>query len=152
MKLKRFIAILILACLLLTGSAFAAAKRYFISYGDYGDVVGYLQDIIGVNENYYDEYTRKYVPYFSTETRSVLRKIQKTYGLTVNGRFDDDTLYLLLNLPYLNTAEDPNVWIPMHGGARYHLNPNCSGIYDAREMPVSCAETLGFCPCAKCFH
>ena len=31
MKLKRFIAVLILACLLLTGSAFAAAKRYFIS-------------------------------------------------------------------------------------------------------------------------
>ena len=150
MSLKRILAILMLICLLLTGTAFAAAKRYFISYGDYGDVVGYLQDIIGVNESYFDEYTRRYVPYFSTETRSVLRSIQKQYGLTVNGRFDDATMYLVLNLPYQSVELDPNVWIPMHGGTKYHLNPNCSGIYDAREMPESCAYQLGFDPCARC--
>ena len=115
-------------------------------------MVGYLQDIIGVNESYYDEYNRRYVPYFSTETRSTLRKIQKMYGLTVNGRFDDETMYLILDLPYQTSERDPDVWIPMHGGTRYHWQPNCSGIYDAREMPMSCAATLGFLPCAKCFR
>ena len=151
MKCRRILAILILICLLTCGSAMAAAKRYFVSYGDTGDVVGDLQDIIGVSESYYDEYTRRYIPHFSTRTRTALRAIQKEYGLTVNGRFDDETMYLILDLPYQTAENDPDVWIPMHGGTRYHWLPNCSGIYDAREMPMSCAAALGFLPCAKCF-
>ena len=161
MKLRR-IAALTLALTLLAACALpasAAARRYYISYGDYGDPVGWFQDLLGVQENYeYDYYSSYYmdyegdsVPYFGPETRAAVRAFQRECGLTVNGKLDANTLYALLDLPYYSTYQDPLVWIPMHGGTRYHSDPYCSNIEDAREMPCTCAEDCGFLPCAKCF-
>lgn len=149
-KLKRFCAAMLVAALLLTGMALAAVKHVYMEYGDYGTPVGWFQEILGVNETYYDNYSGKYVPYFYTETRKAIRSVQRTYGLTANGKLDANTLYALLGLPYLTEAEDPLVWVPMHGGARYHVNPTCSGLYDPRQMPATCAEVCGFLPCKKC--
>ncbi len=154
MKLKK-LAALVLALILTLGCALpagAAARRYYMSYGDSGEPIGWFQDLLGVYEvavyNYYGDTE----PYFGTETRAAVRTFQRDYGLTVNGKLDANTLYALLDLPYYRTSEDPLVWIPMHGGTRYHSDPYCSNIVDAREMPCTCAEDCGFLPCARCFY
>ena len=153
-KLRRFSAlILVLAFLLLsTLSASAAAKRYYISYGDSGDPVGWFQELLGVRETHVFNYYGDTEPYFGEVTRKAVRTFQRDWGLTVNGRLDANTLYALLDLPFYTTVEDPLVWIPMYGGTRYHSRPNCSNILEPREMPVSCAEDCGFVPCARCYR
>ncbi len=160
MKLRRTLALALAMLLVCALPANAAAKRYYISYEDYGDPVGWFQDILGVQEDYeYDYYSSYYrgystqsVPYFGDATRAAVRAFQREYGLTVNGRLDANTLYALLDMPYYSEYEDPTVWIPMHGGTKYHSDPECSGIVDAREMPCSVAEECGFTACRKCYY
>lgn len=153
MKLRRFAALALTIVLLLTPAltASAAAKRYYISYGDSGDPVGWFQELLGVREIHVFNYRGDTEPYFGEETRRAVRAFQREYGLTVNGKLDANTLYTLLDLPYYTTVEDPLVWIPMYGGTRYHSRPTCSNMLVAREMPYTCAEDCGFLPCARCY-
>ena len=154
MKLRRFATLILLLALLAMPaySANAAAKRYYISYGDSGDPVGWFQELLGVYETHIYNYYGDTEPYFGEETRRAVRAFQRNYGLTVNGKLDRDTLYTLLGLPYYTAAEDPLVWIPMYGGTRYHSKPTCSNMLVAREMPYTCAEDCGFLPCARCYY
>ena len=154
MKLRKLAALALAIALLLTPAltASAAAKRYYISYGDSGDPVGWFQDLLGVHETYIYNYYGDTEPYFGEETRRAVRAFQRDYGLTVNGKLDANTLYTLLGLPYYSTYEDPLVWIPMYGGTRYHSNGTCSNMLAAREVPCTVAEDCGFLPCARCFY
>lgn len=47
-----------------------------------------------------------------------------------------------------NTA---TVWIPQHGGKRYHRNSSCSGMKGPKEVTVDEAESKGFTPCGRCY-
>ena len=154
MKLRRLLSMALAIALLLTPAltASAAARRYYISYGDSGVPVGWFQELLGVKEVHEYNYYGDTEPYFGEVTRRAVRAFQREYGLTVNGRLDANTLYALLDLPYYSTYEDPLVWIPMYGGTRYHSKATCSNILKPREMPVSCAEDCGFLPCARCFY
>ena len=154
MKMYRLTALMLALALLLTPTltASAAARRYYISYGDSGTPVGWFQDLLGVYEVHVYNYRGDTEPYFGDETRRAVRAFQRECGLTVNGKLDANTLYALLDLPYYTPYEDPLVWIPMYGGTRYHSNFTCSSILDPREMPMTCAEDCGFLPCARCFY
>lgn len=58
--------------------------------------------------------------------------------------------------PYSGTDIEPYsqyeemVWIP-RSGSRYHSNPDCSGMKDPQEVPLSDAEAQGYTPCQKCY-
>lgn len=57
--------------------------------------------------------------------------------------------------PYPGTVIEPYqyeemVWIP-RSGSRYHSNPECSGMKDPQEVPLSEAEAQGYTPCQKCY-
>lgn len=119
----------------------------FISYGDYGDPLGDLQYLLGVDER--DEASRK--PCFGMDTYYALEDFQKAYKLDVSGEFDSETLYLLLGLDTKELSNDFLVWIPMHGGSRYHATTTCSGMQAPQQMPEACAYTLGFSACQRCF-
>ena len=152
MRSRRFLLVL-LAVMLLSGlPAQAASQPVYIQYGDVGRPIGWLQIGLGVTETWaYDNGT---IAYFGDKTLDALDALQYEYGLTPSGMFDDETLYLLLDPPYsaLDGYEDPLVWIPMYGGIRYHADYRCSDMIDPRQMPVSCAELLGFTPCGRCYQ
>ena len=42
------------------------------------------------------------------------------------------------------------VWIPQHGGTRYHNIRDCSNMADPRLVSVEEAESLGYTPCKRC--
>ena len=43
------------------------------------------------------------------------------------------------------------VWIPTHGGKKYHSNPNCSGMKGPEKVSLSTAKSRGFAACKKCY-
>lgn len=43
------------------------------------------------------------------------------------------------------------VWIPQHGGKRYHRNSSCSGMKGPKEVTVDEAKSKGFTPCGRCY-
>ena len=43
------------------------------------------------------------------------------------------------------------VWIPTHGGKKYHSNPNCSGMKGPEKVSISTAKARGFTACKKCY-
>ena len=152
MRIRRFLLVLLAVMLLSGHPALAASQPVYIQYGDVGRPIGWLQIGLGVTETWaYDNGT---IAYFGDKTLDALDALQYEYGLTPSGMFDDETLYLLLDPPYsaLYGYEDPLVWIPMYGGERYHANYWCSGLIEPRQMPVSCAELLGFTPCGRCYQ
>ena len=144
------IAVLILAC---ACPALAEAPVY-IQYGDTGRPIGWLQDCLGVDEDYAYYYSSGSIPCFGDETLAAVEALQRECGLPATGTFDDATLYLLLDPPdsALDGYADPLVWIPMYGGERYHVNYWCSGLIEPRQMPASCAKVLGFTPCGNCYR
>lgn len=152
MKIRRITSVL-LALLLLISAQFALAEEpVYIQYGDTGLPIGWLQDCLGVTERQRYGAGNDTTPWFGDETYAALDEFQRSYGLPSTGVFDDETLYLLLDPSYSaqDGYSDPLVWIPMYGGERYHANYWCSGLIEPRQMPVSCAEALGFTPCKRC--
>ena len=48
-------------------------------------------------------------------------------------------------------ATETMVWIPTHGGTKYHKTSSCSGMKEPEQVPVSEAKARGFEPCKKCY-
>jgi len=42
------------------------------------------------------------------------------------------------------------VWIPTHGGKKYHSRSGCSGMKNPQKVTISEAKRQGFTPCKKC--
>lgn len=42
------------------------------------------------------------------------------------------------------------VWIPTHGGTKYHSRSSCSGMEDPQQVTLEEAQALGFTPCKRC--
>ena len=43
------------------------------------------------------------------------------------------------------------VWIPTHGGIKYHRTNTCSNMIDPDQVTLRQAEQKGFTPCKKCY-
>ena len=46
--------------------------------------------------------------------------------------------------------KDVLVWIPIHGGTKYHSKSSCSNMIDPIQVPLSEAISKGFEPCKRC--
>lgn len=143
MKLLKSIVVLSLVFIFILSSAIAEDSPTFIQYNDTGKPIGWLQDCIGVTETYNG------TPWFGDETMSALESFQREEGLDVSCEFDAPTLKTMLGLPMSDL--DKLVWIPMHGGVKYHANYWCSGMIEPRQMPVDCAKCFDFTPCKRCY-
>ncbi|MBQ8507888.1 MAG: peptidoglycan-binding protein [Clostridia bacterium] len=148
--MKRRIFALGLALALLCSAAYAAGyiAPEYISAEDYGEPLRILQDYLGVTE--IDPYSKE--PWFGELTLTALEQFQYEYGLEATYEFDAQTLYALLDLPAQDEYSDPLVWIPMHGGARYHVDEFCSLMIEPQQMPETCAYALEFTPCLRCCY
>lgn len=43
------------------------------------------------------------------------------------------------------------VWVPTHGGTKYHNKASCSGMDDPKQVTLEEAEAMGFTPCGRCY-
>lgn len=43
------------------------------------------------------------------------------------------------------------VWIPTHGGTKYHSKSTCSNMDDPEEVTLEEAKAMGFTPCGRCY-
>lgn len=43
------------------------------------------------------------------------------------------------------------VWIPTHGGKKYHSKSTCSNMKDPEKITLSNAKKQGFTACKKCY-
>lgn len=43
------------------------------------------------------------------------------------------------------------VWIPTHGGKKYHSKSSCSNMKDPEKVTISQAKEKGFTACKKCY-
>lgn len=43
------------------------------------------------------------------------------------------------------------VWIPQHGGTKYHSTETCSNMNSPSYVPISKAKQMGLEPCKKCY-
>ena len=43
------------------------------------------------------------------------------------------------------------VWIPQHGGTKYHSTETCSNMKGPRQVTLQEAESLGFTRCSRCW-
>ena len=142
--MRKFLAAL-LAFVLLCVPALANASDY-IQYGDTDEVIGELQSLLDVRETGRDD-----APIFGDSTLLAVESFQCDYGLPVTGEFDPETLCALMGV-YIDAYEDYYlVWIPMHGGTRYHCDDECSNMDGPRLVPWECADLLGFTPCKRCY-
>lgn len=47
---------------------------------------------------------------------------------------------------------EQQVWIPTHGGKKYHSKSSCSGMKDPEKVSLSTAKQRGFTACKKCYR
>ena len=45
---------------------------------------------------------------------------------------------------------EEQVWIPTHGGKKYHSKSTCSGMKGPEKVSISVAKQRGFTACKKC--
>ena len=43
------------------------------------------------------------------------------------------------------------VWVPTHGGKKYHSKSTCSNMKDPEKVTLSKAKAEGFTACKKCY-
>lgn len=53
--------------------------------------------------------------------------------------------------PAESEARAVMVWIPTHGGTKYHSKATCSGMEDPEQVTLEEAQALGFTPCGRCY-
>lgn len=128
---------------MISASCALAEEAWYISYGDYGEPIGDLQYLLGVEEKYYGEY------YFGDETLRALKAFQRDVGITRTGVFDDLTLEYLLDVYPRDEVDTWLVWVPMFGGYCYHDRETCGNMLEPRQMELVCAEALGFVACMR---
>ena len=162
---RRFMALVLLLTLLSAQAVLAAGKSHiecncvtrrcecFIQYGDEGGAVkkiirllkdkGYLD--LGLSTEELNGPVENAIIAFQTDNK-----------LEPTGQMDDETLTLLLwNMtPEQLDIVNPNyrtVYIPVNGGKKRHLNPDCSGMDHPRKVSDRNAKALGFEGCKKCY-
>lgn len=51
----------------------------------------------------------------------------------------------------LSVADGDAVWIPTHGGSKYHESASCSGMNSPEQVTKEEAVQRGFTPCKRCY-
>lgn len=94
---------------------------------------------------------------FDEDVTFAIMAFQEQNGLEATGYMDDETLTLLiwgLSVEELNEAISDNlteyVWLPTHGGQKFHADETCSGMIEPRIVTARNAIALGVSPCRKC--
>ena len=60
--------------------------------------------------------------------------------------------YTSRGLPYVEfTPTGRTVWIPTHGGTKYHSHSGCSNMIDPQKVDLGYAEARGFGACKRCY-
>ena len=62
-----------------------------------------------------------------------------------------DAAYGTGAVPSAGTGDATLVWIPIHGGSKYHKDKTCRQMIDPVQVTISEAERLGYGPCGVCF-
>ena len=133
-------------CLAVARADVLESEVAYIQEGDTGRVVAMLQERLSIDEKNASEEAL-----FGEETLSALMAYQREQALEENGAFDDATLMALLIVPADAAGVDAVIWVPMHGGIRYHSNADCSGMVEPRQMSIANAAALDFTACKKCY-
>lgn len=107
-----------------------------------------LCEAIGVELVYVEDGKRIEAQFHDGALKALLAYQQKN-NLKPSGMFDPATLRCILGLTEPDYG-DLLVWIPMHGGIKFHKSPTCCKMYEPRQMPVDCAKALDFSNCGKC--
>ena len=144
--LFRVIFCLLLAVIVAT-AAIAEEEYSYIRFGDYGFPLQQLFSAIGYSDV---KYTENEEAIFDEQVLEYLESYQMEAGLSISGVFDCETMRRALNVDGYS-SELEIVWIPMHGGKKYHGNQDCSSMYEPRQIPLKCAEVLGFDFCKRCY-
>ena len=143
-----------LLCLLLCCSPACAenltpgADPNYIHLGDLGYPLERLCRSIGVDAEFVKD-DERIEPICNDSVLEALLAYQEENGLEPTGEFDPDTLRCILNT-YRPECGDLLVWIPMHGGVKYHDNPGCCDMLEPRQMPVDCVMWFGYDSCGRC--
>ena len=141
----KYVLSLFLVCALLLSCAFAEEEFFAVCPGDTGKVVSLFAESIGYSAGNIAEEA-----VFDDDILSHLLKFQEENGLKASGNFDLETLNYIFGVQS-ETGGTVIVWIPMHGGKKYHNNRECSNMIDPRQAPVECALALELEPCKKCY-
>lgn len=148
--MKRF-ACFLLSCMLLLCSICLAEPEdiAYIAYGDYGRPLKILFEAIDAGDYFTNSDSD---PVFDDYVWEQLLIFQNENGLTETGVFDSETLYYIFDLEYDAYAPETKnlVWIPLHGGVKYHSRSNCTNMLEPRQIPVECAVLLEFDACKRC--
>ena len=131
----------------LSAITIAETDYSYIRLHDYGFPLQQLFSVIGHSGI---RYTENEEAIFDETVLETLKSYQEAEGLEPSGMFDFETLCCVLHVVY-DSLGDEIVWIPLHGGKKYHRNSDCSSMYEPRQVPVVCAEGLGFTFCKRCY-
>lgn len=142
-----------------------------VQRGDKGDSVKEVQEML-VNLGFLSSAVDgSYGP----KTEQAVTDFQQAAGIEVTGIIDEKTYNILSSdnapekkaeaSPIVEIIPDENasvsnnitrnsgeqmVWIPTHGGKRFHSKSSCSGMDNPEHVTRSEAEALGFTPCGRC--
>ena len=75
-------------------------------------------------------------PYADEETHGTSSGTHSGSGVTVPGRSE---------------TEGTLVWVPVHGGTKYHRTPTCSNMIDPIQVSIETATANGYTPCGRCY-
>ena len=125
-----------------------SSDHKYISKGDIGYPIEKLLSKIGYIDISYTN-SKDPEPCMDEAAYAALIRFQDDSDLEVTGIFDPETICLITGC----STDDSNnlVWIPMHGGRKYHSREGCSDMIEPREVPVNCAIALNFGPCGRCY-
>lgn len=157
--MKRFFILWFITALLLNSIALAeygsvdpeseTSHPAYISLGDEGYPVGKLLELINCNAIYYTGADNTGEPVFEGNAYQFLKEFQLANGLEESGCFDTETsLFITADF---DIVIEKLVWIPMHGGHKYHVDPECSNMSEPRQIPKSAAMALEFSYCKRCW-
>lgn len=146
--MRRFLCILLCLLLCVFPTLAEQEEPNYIHLYDQGYPMEKLCEAIGADLVYVED-GKRIEAQFHDSILEVLLAYQRENSLEPTGMFDPATLRCILGLAepeYGNLL----VWIPMHGGIKYHINADCSKMYEPRQMPVDCAKALDYGNCGKC--
>lgn len=156
---NRIIALVILLLLLLTPAIYAQGSAddlsAYLQYGDSAKCISILADALvslgyksavgALNED------------FDEGLESAVIDFQTDYDLSVHGALDPDTIHYIFvsvgfeDLLNYESSGDETVWIPIHGGKKYHSKSTCSNMITPCLVYEVDAPLLDFGPCGKCY-
>lgn len=123
------------------------SEHKFISLNDEGLPISALLNLIGCGVTSYSGPNQTGEPVFDEAAHEFLLKYQQINDLSLSGCFDVETICCAIGI------EDGDlrlVWLPMHGGQRYHRKESCSKMIEPRQIPLCAAEFLEYTPCGIC--